>query len=138
MVSWVRKMEYLRKKPYNNPPSVSTFFTPKSFNCDRSSQKPTSIPLLNLCLCGNFCNEGRIGGFRVCKKLITMRIQVYEVNVPPPAASLRTLDLAQYLMSIARGRTRSSMSVYNLIRRVFSIASELLTLMSHCMLLDSQ
>jgi hypothetical protein len=56
---------------------------------------------------------------------------VYDVNVPPPAASFRIRDFAQYLIIIASGRTRSSMSVYNLMRRVFSIARELLTLMSH-------
>jgi hypothetical protein len=41
---------------------------------------------------------------------MTIRIQVYEVRVPPPAASFRHRDFAQYLMSIARGRTRSSIS----------------------------
>jgi len=62
---------------------------------------------------------------------MTIRIHVYEVRVPPPAASFRSLDFAQYLMIIARGRTRSSMSTYNFTRRVFSMARELLTLISH-------
>jgi len=55
---------------------------------------------------------------------------VYELRVPPRAASFKILLFAQYLMIIARGLTRSSMSTYVRTRSVFSNASGLLTLMS--------
>lgn len=45
-------------------------------------------------------------------------------------ASLTILRRVQYLMIIARGRTRSSISTYVLIMRVFSRASVLFTFMS--------
>ena len=46
-------------------------------------------------------------------------------------ASFRTLRFVQYLIIIANGRMRSSISTYVRIMRVFSKANVLLTFMSH-------
>src|SRR5262245_53306816 len=75
-ISGDAKDQHLTKKAYNNPPKVSTFLTPKSFSLETSSKKPTSIPLLSLWRWGNFCSEGRMGGVLVCRKFMTMRMQV--------------------------------------------------------------
>lgn len=69
-----------------------------------SSQNEVLFPLMTWLsserVWGILCSTGKMGGDRICKKLMTMQIQVY-VEIVPPFANETRINIKRKQVSLA-------------------------------------